>query len=102
MSKTMTDPQSAYTTRPPVQDDWGWETKQDEPDLEAQEDAAKFSDFQPVCRHRFDFFPARQIWLIFRCVHCGLRFTPEKICEMLNKGGLFQAGIDQRIGEVFG
>jgi len=46
------------------------------------------SDFTPVCLHRFDYFPARNVWLVFRCAYCGKAFEPDEICEMLNNGGV--------------
>jgi len=46
------------------------------------------SDFSPVCKHHFDYFPARYHWLDFRCVHCGYTLEPDDLCKMLDAGTL--------------
>lgn len=55
-------------------------------EFELQEDAARFSDFTPVCKHHFDYFPARHIWIVFKCAHCGKTYEPDDVCRMLNAG----------------
>lgn len=46
------------------------------------------SDFSPVCKHHFDYFPARYHWLDFRCVYCGYTLEPDDLCKMLDAGAL--------------
>ena len=133
----MSEPKAQYTakferlegSRPPVQDDWGWENDEAEDiganplDLsnyrgddvdelrgqirlltaalqaaqtpqDGQGEAERKStdklvpDFPPLCKHHFDYFPARYHWLDFRCVYCGFTLEPDDLCKMLDAGQL--------------
>lgn len=46
------------------------------------------SDFRPVCKHRFGFRYTRELLMIFKCLYCGLEFSPYDVCKMLDESQL--------------